>query len=190
MNGPVYLDWNATAPVCDEALAEMLDTLRHAWANPSSTHAPGQAARRVLADARARVATALGAQTAELVFTSGATEANHQAVLGALAAQPGRKRLVLSAVEHPGLLALAQRLRAQGTPVDLIPVDREGRLDLWATHALITASDVAAPSRRRRSSLRRRGPDRRHTLRAEILAPEPGTAWPGSRSSCRPLPPA
>ena len=138
MNDPVYLDWNATAPVCEEALAEMLDTLRSAWANPSSTHAPGQAARRVLADARARVAAALGAQPAELVFTSGATESNHQAVLGALAARPGRKRLVLSAVEHPGLLALAQRLRAQGTPVDLIPVDREGRLDLVAAQALIS----------------------------------------------------
>lgn len=135
--GAVYLDWNATTPVCDEALAEMLDTMRHAWANPSSTHVPGQSARRVLADARTRVAAFLGAQASELVFTSGATEANHQAVLGALAARPTRGRLVLSAVEHPGLLALAERLRAAGTPVDLIPVDREGRLDLWAAHALI-----------------------------------------------------
>ena len=142
---PLYLDHNATTPPHPEVLAEMLDVLQRAWANPSSSHAAGQAARRVLADARLRVARFLGCQPAELVFTSGATEANHQAVLGALSAQAahaaqlgaGRRRLVLSAVEHPGLLLLAQRLRAQGTPVDLIPVDAHGRLDLDAAQALI-----------------------------------------------------
>ncbi len=98
----LYLDHNATTPLAPAALAEMVDALQHAWANPSSTHAPGQAARRVLADARARVAAFLGCQGSELVFTSGATEANHMAVLGALAAAragasrhhvgPGRER--------------------------------------------------------------------------------------------------
>ncbi|MBL8359950.1 MAG: cysteine desulfurase [Rubrivivax sp.] len=149
---PVYLDWNATAPVLPEAVAEMLDVMQHAWANPSSTHAPGQAARRVLADARARVAAFLGARAAEVVFTSGATEANHLAVRGTLAAareaggaHGARRRLVLSAVEHPGLMALAAQLRREGTPVDLIPVDRQGRLDLDAAHALI-GDDVALVS--------------------------------------------
>ena len=136
---PLYLDWNATTPLLPEVVAEMLDTMQHAWANPSSVHAPGQAARRVLADARARVAQFLGALSAEVVFTSGATEANHHAVLGALdAAQPhGRRRWVLSAVEHPGLLALADRLRADGVPVDLMPVDGQGQLDLATADALI-----------------------------------------------------
>lgn len=143
MSGTVYLDWNATAPVWPEAVAEMLDTLRHAWANPSSTHAPGQAARRVLVDARLRVAAFLGATPAELVFTSGATEANHLAVLGTLPAAPeGRRRVVMSSVEHPGLLALAARLRGEGRPVDLIPVDGQGRLDLDAAQALL-GDDVA-----------------------------------------------
>lgn len=148
----IYLDWNATTPVLPEAVAEMLDTMQHAWANPSSTHTPGQAARRVLADARARVASFLGALPAELVFTSGATEANHLAVLGTLAAArevgdagSSRRRLVLSAVEHPGLLALATQLRRAGTPVDLIPVDGQGRLDLDAARALI-GDDVALVS--------------------------------------------
>lgn len=142
--GPVYLDWNATTPMAPEALAEMVDTLRHAWANPSSVHAPGQAARRVLADARARVAGFLGALPSELIFTSGATEANHLAVLGSLAAAQGtgRRRLLLSAVEHPGLQALADRLRSQGTPVDRIPVDGHGRLDLDAARRLM-GPDVA-----------------------------------------------
>jgi len=147
MNAPVYLDHNATTRPAPEAVAEMHDALERAWANPSSTHAPGQAARRLLADARARVAAFLGCQAAELVFTSGATEANHMAVLGALAAAraAGRRRLVLSAVEHPGLLALASRLQAEGVSVDRIPVDGGGRLDLEAARALIR-DDVALVS--------------------------------------------
>lgn len=143
----IYLDHNATTQPAAEVVAEMLDALQRGWANPSSTHAPGQAARRLLADARARVANFLGCQGAELVFTSGATEANHMAVLGALGAsgRAGRRRLVFSAVEHPGLLALAARLREQGVPVDLVPVDRQGRLDLAAARALMR-DDVALVS--------------------------------------------
>jgi cysteine desulfurase len=146
---PVYLDHNATTPVAPEVVVEMVDALQRTWANPSSTHGPGQAARRVLADARARVATFLGCQGRELVFTSGASEANHMAVLGALslarARGPGRRRLLLSAVEHPGLLALARRLAGEGVAVSLLPVDEDGRLDLDAAHALI-GDDAAVVS--------------------------------------------
>jgi cysteine desulfurase len=122
----------------------MTAAMQQTWANPSSAHALGQASRRALIDARARVAAFLDCQNSELVFTSGATEANHTAVLGALAAARarGRQRLVLSAVEHPGLLALARRLGAEGVAVDLIPVDAQGRLDLAAARALIR-DDVA-----------------------------------------------
>lgn len=146
-DGAIYLDHNATTPVAPEVVAEMVDVLQRVWANPSSTHAPGQAARRLLADARVRVARFLDAQASEVVFTSGATEANHTAVLGALAAARGgsRDRLVLSAVEHPATLSLAQRLRAEGVPVDLIPVDGQGRLDLEAARRLI-GDDVALVS--------------------------------------------
>jgi cysteine desulfurase len=147
MNAPVYLDHNATTPVLPEAIAEMVTVMQQVWANPASTHAAGQAARRTLADARARVASFVGCLGSELVFTSGATEANHTAVLGALAAQraSGRQRLLLSAVEHPGLLALAQRLSAEGVPVDLIPVDAQGRLQLNVARALL-GPDVALVS--------------------------------------------
>jgi cysteine desulfurase len=147
MNASIYLDHNATTQPAPEVVDEMLDSLQKIWANPSSVHEPGQAARRALADARTRIAGFLGCQGAELVFTSGATEANHMAVLGALelGRAKGRTRLVLSAVEHPGLLALAARLKAQGHPVDLIPVGPRGAIDLDAACALIGA-DVALVS--------------------------------------------
>ena len=143
--GPIYLDHNATTAPAPEVLREMLDALELAWANPSSTHAAGQRARRLLVDARARVAHFLGCQASELIFTSGATEANHMAVLGALRLAPMRRRLLLSAVEHPGLLALGERLSGEGFTVDLLPVDRQGRIDLHAAGALID-KDVALVS--------------------------------------------
>jgi cysteine desulfurase len=144
---PVYLDHNATTRPAPEVVTEMVDALERAWANPSSAHQPGLAARRLLADARARIAAFLGCMGSELVFTSGATEANHAAALGALAAARGtaRRRLVLSSVEHPGLLSLAARLESQGVPVDRIPVDAQGRLDMAAARALIR-EDVALVS--------------------------------------------
>jgi cysteine desulfurase len=140
----IYLDHNATTRVAPEAVQEMMDVLERAWANPSSTHGPGQAARRILSDARTRVAALLGCQGNEVVFTSGATESNHIAVLGALqlGRSQGRDRIVMSAVEHPGMLALGRRLAAEGVTVDLIPVDADGRLDLQAARALI-GPDVA-----------------------------------------------
>ena len=140
----VYLDHNATTRPVPEAVAAMVQALQQDWANPSSTHGPGQDARRLLAHARGRVAAFLGCTVAELVFTSGATEANHMAVLGAVKAS-GRDRVLMSAVEHPGMQALAQRLRGEGVKVDFIPVDAQGRLSLAAARSLI-AHDVALVS--------------------------------------------
>lgn len=140
----VYLDHNATTRPVPEAVAAMVQALQQDWANPSSTHGPGQDARRLLANARGRVAAFVGCTVAELVFTSGATEANHMAVLGAVKAS-GRDRVLMSAVEHPGLQALAQRLRGEGVKVDFIPVDAQGRLSLAAARSLI-AQDVALVS--------------------------------------------
>lgn len=143
----IYLDHNATTRPCTQAVAAMLDALQLAWANPSSTHAPGQTARRLLADSRAAVAALLGCQPAEIVFTSGATEANHTALRGALAARrpQGRRRLVISPVEHPGLLAMAAALADEGVRVDRLRVDAQGRLDLDQARTLID-DDVALVS--------------------------------------------
>ena len=86
---------------------------------------------------RGRVAALLGASPAEIVFTSGGTEATHQAILGALALAPDRRHVVTSAVEHPSTLRLLWHLRDQGLRITCLPVDAAGRLDLAALAAAV-----------------------------------------------------
>ncbi|MGF6875693.1 aminotransferase class V-fold PLP-dependent enzyme [Paraburkholderia sp. MM5477-R1] len=93
----------------------MLSILTDVWGNASSQHAVGQKVKGTLAAARATIARALGCKPAELIFTSGATEANHLAVCGLRAAAPeGRHRGVFSAIEHAAHLKLARALAARG----------------------------------------------------------------------------
>jgi cysteine desulfurase len=137
-----YLDHNAITPVRPEAEAAVLRALR-AFGNPSSVHAAGREARALLDEARARVAAALGIHTRDLVFTSGATESATLAVRGALAAAPeGRTGLVVTAVEHPCVLDLARELSLHGTPVQVVPVDRDGVVDLEALGNAVGAETV------------------------------------------------
>lgn len=125
----IYLDHNAITPVRPEARAAVERALG-VFGNPSSVHAAGRAARDLLDGARAEVAAALGARPAELVFTSGATEAAATAIRGVLAAAPaGRRRLVVTAVEHPCVLSVARQLAREGTAVTVVPVDRRGLVD-------------------------------------------------------------
>ncbi|BCO25935.1 cysteine desulfurase NifS [Rhodoferax lithotrophicus] len=142
----IYLDHNATTAPAPEVIAAMLPVFSSGWANSSSQHGPGQQAKRTLGAARATVARVLGCKPVEVIFTSGATEANHLAVRGLLAASaPERQRVVFGSVEHAGHLKLAHALREAGTVVDLIPVHPDGTLDLAAAAALI-GPDVALVS--------------------------------------------
>lgn len=141
----ICLDHNATTEPLPAVVQAVADCMSRCWANASSSHALGQEAKQRLVAARAAVARLLGCKPAELVFTSGATEANHSALLGALKRDPARQRLVLSAVEHAGVMKLVQRLRGEGTQVDLIPVRADGALDLDAARALM-GPDVALVS--------------------------------------------
>jgi cysteine desulfurase len=142
----IYLDANATTAPSPAVIAAMTAVLSEVWANASSQHGLGQQAKRTLAAARNVVARALDCKPAEVVFTSGATEANQLAVCGALArAAAGRQRWLLSAVEHAGLLKLAQSLKERGQPVELLPVRADGSLDLAAAAARMGA-DVALVS--------------------------------------------
>jgi cysteine desulfurase len=134
----VYLDHNAITPMRPEAKAALAAALE-VFGNPSSIHAAGRAARDLLDRARADVAAGIGAQPAEIVFTSGATESAALAIRGALRAAPaGRDELVVTAVEHPCVLSVADALRAEGRPVEVLPVDRRGVPDLEAAAAAVT----------------------------------------------------
>jgi cysteine desulfurase len=142
----IYLDHNATTAPAPGVITAMLPVLVGAWANPSSQHGPGQDAKRVLAKARATVARVLGCKPVEVIFTSGATEANQLALRGLLAAAaPERRRLLLSPVEHAGQLRLAQDLARAGVPVDYLPLRSDGSLDLAGAAALM-GPDVAVVS--------------------------------------------
>jgi cysteine desulfurase len=142
----IYLDHNATTPPAPQVIAAMLPVLSSLWANSSSQHGPGQEAKRALAAARATVARVLGCKATEVIFTSGATEANHLAVRGLLAKAPtGRQRVIFSSVEHAGHLKLARALADSGVQVDYLPVLADGTLDLQAAKTLI-GPDVALVS--------------------------------------------
>ncbi len=134
----LYLDHAAITPVRPEAKAAVLAAL-DTFGNPSSVHAAGRAARDLLDRARAQVAAALGAQASEIVFTSGATESAALALRGVLGAAPaGRDDLVVTAVEHPCVLGLAEALRAEGRRVTVLPVDGRGLPDLDLARASVT----------------------------------------------------
>ncbi len=138
----IYADHNATTPPAPQAVAAMLECCTAAWGNASSMHAIGQEAKQRLGAARAALAKVLDCKPAGLVFTSGATEANHMA-LHAAPRLTGRTRLLVSAVEHAGILALTRHLA--GVQVDRLPVTSDGALDLDAAADLM-ADDVALVS--------------------------------------------
>jgi cysteine desulfurase len=121
---PVYLDYNATAPLRPEALAAMTDALARPG-NPSSVHAAGRAARARVEQARGDIAALVGGPASTVVFTSGGTEANALAIDSAVAT--GSKRLIVSAIEHDSVLETA---RASGAAVEHLPVDANGVADL------------------------------------------------------------
>ena len=126
-----YLDWNATAPLRQEARAALAAALE-ACGNPSSVHRRGRAARRMVEAARTAVAALAGALPDEVVFLSGGTEANHLALIGA-----GRARILVSAVEHDSVLRAVPE-------AERIPVDKDGRVLLAGLEERLAADGVPA----------------------------------------------
>lgn len=125
---PLYFDYNATTPVLPEVFEAMRPCFQDRFGNPGSPHAWGLAAKEALEAARAQVAALIGAEPAEIVFTSCATESNTMVLLGLLREAPGA-RLATSAVEHPAVLQPAKFLRERGVDVEVLAVDRDGLLD-------------------------------------------------------------
>ncbi|GAA4514205.1 cysteine desulfurase family protein [Brevibacterium yomogidense] len=130
-----YFDYAATSPLHDEVLAAYTDELRRVG-NASSLHAEGQSARMRMEAARGRIARAVGAEPAEVVLTSGGTEADNLALKGIHAARNAqgvsRPRVLVSTIEHHAVLEPAEHLESLGVDVVWLPVDRQGKLDVQA----------------------------------------------------------
>ncbi|MFZ3214965.1 MAG: cysteine desulfurase family protein [Candidatus Acidiferrales bacterium] len=123
----IYLDYNATTPVDSAVLEAMLPYFGESFGNASSIHSPGQRARGAVDGARASVAALLNAKAAEIVFTSGGTEADNLALFGvAAAAGASRKHIITSAIEHHAVLNAAQALEKLGVEVTYVTADRDG----------------------------------------------------------------
>lgn len=126
----IYFDNNATTRVDPLVLEAMLPYLSELYGNPSSMHTFGGQVGRSVAEAREQVAEAIGASPEEIIFTSCGSEGDNTAIRSALQAQPDRKHIITTRVEHPAVLSLAQHMEKQGHEVTLLGVDEKGRLDL------------------------------------------------------------
>lgn len=138
----IYLDNNATTRVLTPIREAMLPWLGEHYGNASSSHAIGQVAKQALVKARTSVAKLINAHPVEVIFTSGATESNHTAIFSALAAQPQKKRIVTSTVEHSSTLLLLKHLQTVGVEVVYVPVLPTGALDMSALREAVNQETV------------------------------------------------
>ncbi|AKU12665.1 cysteine desulfurase [Azoarcus sp. CIB] len=141
MFAPVYLDWNATAPLEPAVRDAMLPWLGSRFGNASSRHEYGRQARAAVDEARAQVAAAVGAHATEVIFTSGGTEANNLFVKGAAGLmKPGL--IAISAIEHPCVREPAKQLRRADWTLREIAVDRAGLVKRTDWLAVLAAKPV------------------------------------------------
>lgn len=138
-----YLDNSATTAVCKAAADKALYMMTENYGNPSSLHKMGINAEEEVEKARDIIARTLSAQSREIIFTSGGTEANNTAVFGAAQALRRRgDRIIVSAVEHPSVYESAKRLADTGFDVKYAPVDNDGAVDIEALKALLTDKTI------------------------------------------------
>lgn len=126
----IYFDNNATTKVAEEVLEEMKPYFCQFYGNPSSMHTFGGRISSKIQQARQQVANLLGCDPSEIIFTSGGTESNNTAIKGALAAQPNKRKIITTRVEHLAVLAVCRELENHGYKVVELGVDRQGQLDL------------------------------------------------------------
>lgn len=133
----IYADNAATTKISERAAAEMLDSMKNAWGNPSSLYELGQEAKMSLEDARNRIAAAIGAEAREITFTSGGSEADNQAVFSAakLGEKKGKKHIISTAFEHHAVLHTLEKLKKEGFEIELLDVHKNG---------IVTAEQVRA----------------------------------------------
>jgi cysteine desulfurase len=134
----IYLDHNATTPILPEVLEAMMPYLTTEWGNPSSAYKFGAKLNSVIETAREQVADLIGAPSRDVIFTSCATESNNAAIAAALKANPAKRHIVTSQVEHSSVLNYCMALEKEGYRVIYLPVDREGLLNLADLETAIT----------------------------------------------------
>ncbi len=130
MTAVIYMDNNATTRVAPEVLEEMLPFYSEYYGNPSSMHTFGGRVGKYITAAREKLAGLIGALPEEIVFTSCGTESDSTAIRAAVGANPDKKHIVTTRVEHPAVKNLCEHLSRHGYRVTYVPVDRKGRLDL------------------------------------------------------------
>ena len=136
----IYADNAATTKISDNAAAEMLDSMKNVYGNPSSLYELGQDAKMSLEYARNRIAAAIGAEAREITFTSGGSESDNQAIFSAakLGEKKGKKHIISTAFEHHAVLHTLEKLKKQGFEIELLDVHKNG---------VVTAEQVRAAIR-------------------------------------------
>ncbi len=124
-----YLDNSATTPVAPEVIEAMLPCMRQEYGNASSLHSFGREARTAVEESRVTIAATLGVEPQEIVFTAGATEADNLAIKGLAFANPNKKHVITTTIEHHAVLHTCQWLEKQGYEVEYLDVDASGRVD-------------------------------------------------------------
>ena len=134
----IYLDNAATTRVCPEAAETALRVMQEEYGNPGSTHAPGRKARELLDRARKQVAAPLGCRESEIVFTSGGTESDNWAIVGAAELQKRRGRHIISSMtEHDAVRRPLERLQREGWVITLLSPNKAGGVDPEAVRAAL-----------------------------------------------------
>ncbi|MBR8835542.1 MAG: cysteine desulfurase NifS [Stigonema ocellatum SAG 48.90 = DSM 106950] len=136
----IYLDNNATTKVGSEVVEAMVPYLSDYYGNPSSMHTFGGQVGKAVNQARRQVTALLGADESEIIFTSGGTEGDNAAIRAALLAQPEKRHIITTLVEHPAVLSVCKQLETQGYTVTYLSVNSQGQLDLDELEASLTGN--------------------------------------------------
>lgn len=139
----IYLDYSADTPVDERVLSVYTDTARECFANPNSTHSFGFAAKQIVDDSLAKIAELLQVSPDELIFTSGASEANNLAVKGIAFANRRRgKHIISTFLEHSSVSGALTYLQEQGWEIDLVNIQPDGKIDLAHLKSLLRQDTV------------------------------------------------
>ncbi|MBW2336073.1 MAG: cysteine desulfurase [Deltaproteobacteria bacterium] len=143
MKKPIYLDYNATTPHDPEVIAAMRPFLEDEFGNPSSSHGYGIPSHKAVMQARRQVASLLNCRPEEIIFTSGGTESNNQALKGVAEAYRDKgNHMITSQIEHPAILQVCAYLEENGWEVTYLPVDNQGRVSVSDVADAIKANTI------------------------------------------------